>query len=211
MQSEVWYLKQNRQLACETDTRRQCFNEQMLEIHLRYLMRMHCQPARLEKFKWSYKMRSGLIDTAARQTRVEGENKKETSCFLVLTCRDLNIDSSDKPAATPCSVSCTLQSSPHPPSSQGGQLAGQVLGIARIHFLAFGATHSGPAFGPQHNFPAAGLVWCCSGRQEYPWNRDSSSLEGTVGQHSHVSGTDLKDVVQGIERSSAKTWRKIIF
>lgn len=107
MQSEVWHPKQNRQLASETDTHGQCFNEQMLEIPLRYLVRMHRQLARLEKFKWSYKMRSGLIDTAARQTHVEGENKKETSCFLVPTCGDLNIDSSDKPPATPCSVSCT--------------------------------------------------------------------------------------------------------
>lgn len=94
--------------AClETDAHRRCFNEQMLEIHLRYLVRMYCQLARLEKFKWSCKMRSGLIDTAARRTHVEGENKKETSCFLVPTCGDLNIDSSDKPAATPRSLSCT--------------------------------------------------------------------------------------------------------
>lgn len=158
MQSEVWHLKQNRQLASETDTRRQCFNEQMLEIHLRYLVRMHCQLARLEKFKWSYKMRSGLRDTAARQTHVEGENKKETSCFLVPTCGYLNIDSSDKPAATPRSVSCTSQSPTHPPSTQGGKLAGQVLGTAHIHFLAYGATHPGSTFGPQCNFPAAGLA-----------------------------------------------------
>lgn len=103
-------------------------------------------------------MRSGLIDTTARQTHVEGENKKETSCFLVPTCGDLNIDSSDKPAATPCSVSCTSQFPPHPPSTQGGQLAGQVLGIAYIHFLAFGATYPGPTFGSQCNFQQQD--WC---------------------------------------------------
>lgn len=132
MQPEVRHPKQNRQLASETDTRRQCFNEQMLEIHLRYLARMHCQLARLEQFKRSYKMRSGLIDMAARQTRMEGENKKESSYFLVPTCGDLNIESSDKPAAAPRSLSCTVQSPPHPPSTQGEQLAGQVLGVALI-------------------------------------------------------------------------------
>lgn len=40
-------------------------------------------------------MRSGLIDTAARQTHMDGENK-EISCFLVPTRGDLNIDSSDR-------------------------------------------------------------------------------------------------------------------
>lgn len=134
MQSEVWHLKQNRQLASETDTRRQCFNEQMLEIHLRYLVRMHCQLARLEKFKWSYKMRSGLIDTAARQTYVEGENKKETSCFLVPTCEYLNIDSSDKPAATPRSVSCTLQSPHTLPALKEGNLQGMCWELLTFTF-----------------------------------------------------------------------------
>lgn len=125
MQSEVWHLKQNRRFACETDTHRQCFNEQMLEIHLRYLVRMPCQLARLGKLKWSYKMSSGLIDTAARQTHVEGENKKETSCFLVPTCGDLNIESSDKPAATPA-LSATL-GNPHLtlPALKEGNLQGK--------------------------------------------------------------------------------------
>lgn len=153
----------NQLLASEPDIGRQCFNE-MLEICLRYLVRMHCQLTRLEKFKWSYKMRSGLIDTAARQTHVDGENK-ETSCFLVPTCGDLNIDSSDRPAATRGSVSHTLRSPPHPPSTQA-LLAGQVLGVSRTQFLAFGVVHPGPSFVPQHNFPAAELVCCCSGRQE---------------------------------------------
>jgi len=101
-------------------------------------VRMHCQLARLEKFKTSYKIRSDFIDTAARQTHMEGENNKETSCFLVPACGDLNIDSSDKPAATPRSVSCTSQSLPHPPGIQGRQLAG--AGNC-TNFLAFGAKH----------------------------------------------------------------------
>lgn len=147
-----------KQAAClwDADTHRQCLNEQMFEIHLRYLMRMHCQTARLEKFKWSYKMKSGLIDTAARQTHMERKNKKETSCFLVPTCGNLNIESSDKPAATPHSISCTAQSPLHLPSTEGGQPSGQVLGIAHLHFIAFGE-NPGPALSSQCDFSSSGV------------------------------------------------------
>lgn len=72
-------------------------------------MRMHCQLVRLEKFKWSYKMKSGLIDTAARQTHMERRNTKETSCFLAPTCRHLNIESSDKLCHSPLhQLRCTI-------------------------------------------------------------------------------------------------------
>lgn len=101
-------------------------------------------------------MKSGLIDTAARQTHMERKNKKETSCFLVPTCGNLNIESSDKPAATPHSTNCTAQSPLHPPSTQGGQSSGQVLGIAHLHFIAFGENH-GPALSSQCNFSSSGV------------------------------------------------------